>query len=140
MTFVYVECSPGYFGLDCIERCSGHCIYNERCDHVSGFCPRGCIDGHIGRHCNICKIWKRNCRQNLNKFIFIKKIYNDFELTFYKCLVILFFMPSFCFLQLANLGIMVETVLYLVLPTVRHVDTQMVCVRVGQVGWVIIAQ
>lgn len=81
-----------------------------------------------------------NCRQNLNKFIFIKKIYNDFELTFYKGLVILLFMPSFCFLQLVNLGIMVETVLYLVLPTVRHVDTQMVCVRVVQVGWVTIAQ
>lgn len=84
--------------------------------------------------------FERNRRQNLNKYIFIKKIYNDFEFTFYKCLFIFFFMPPFCFLQLANLGIMVETVLYLVPPTVRHVDTQMVCVRVGLVGWVIIAQ
>lgn len=42
--------------------------------------------------------------------------------------------------KLANLGIMVETVLYLVLPTVKHVDTQMVCVPVRLVGWVTIAQ
>lgn len=41
---------------------------------------------------------------------------------------------------LANLGTMVETVPCLVLLTVRHVDTQMVCAPVGQVGWVIIAQ
>lgn len=26
---------------------------NEACDHVIGFCPRGCMDGYIGRHCNI---------------------------------------------------------------------------------------
>lgn len=41
---------------------------------------------------------------------------------------------------LANLGIMVETVPCLVCQTVRLVDTQMVRVRVGQVGWGIIAQ
>lgn len=39
--------------------------------------------------------FERNRRQNLNKYIFIKKIYNEFELIFYKGLVILFFMPSF---------------------------------------------
>lgn len=41
---------------------------------------------------------------------------------------------------LANLGILVQTVPLLVLLTVRHVGTQMVCVPVGQVGWVMIAQ
>lgn len=41
---------------------------------------------------------------------------------------------------LANLGILVQTVPLLVLLTVRHVGTQMVCVPVGQVGWVMNAQ
>lgn len=39
--------------------------------------------------------FERNRTQNLNKYIFIKKIYNEFELTFYKGLIIFFFMPSF---------------------------------------------
>lgn len=56
LNFVYVECSSGYFGLGCNKRCIGHCMNNEACDHVSGFCLRGCMDGYIGQHCNICKI------------------------------------------------------------------------------------
>lgn len=44
------------------------------------------------------------------------------------------------FLQPANLVIMVKTALCCVCLIVRLVDTQMVCVLVRRVGWVIIAQ
>lgn len=43
-------------------------------------------------------------------------------------------------LQLANLGITVQTAHWLVRQTVKHVDTQMVYVPVRQDGWVIIVQ
>lgn len=66
MNFVYLECSSGYYGFDCIERCS-YCINNEACEHVSGFCPRGCMDGYNGRHCNICKI-KRSSKNDEHFF------------------------------------------------------------------------
>lgn len=71
LTFVYVVCSPGHFGLHCKEICSGHCINNELCDHVNGLCTRGCMDGYIGGHCNICKI----CTELHKKTCFVVKIY-----------------------------------------------------------------
>lgn len=43
--------------MTCKERCSEHCINNERCDHVSGLCPSGCQDGYIGKHC------KKSCKE-----------------------------------------------------------------------------
>lgn len=49
--FFGIECPPGQFGLVCGERCSGHCINNESCNHVSGVCARGCQDGFLGTHC-----------------------------------------------------------------------------------------
>lgn len=49
------ECVPGHFGLSCKERCSGHCINNDPCDHVSGVCPGGCQVGYVEEYCNSCK-------------------------------------------------------------------------------------
>lgn len=49
------ECTPGYFGLNCREHCSGHCTNKEPCDHVSGVCPAGCGDGYMDQYCNSCK-------------------------------------------------------------------------------------
>lgn len=46
-----IECPSQRFGLDCKERCSGHCINNEPCDHVRGVCPSGCQDGYFGTLC-----------------------------------------------------------------------------------------
>lgn len=54
-TFCFVECSPGHFGMNCSELCSGHCVDEESCDHISGVCHRGCQDGFVGRLCNNCK-------------------------------------------------------------------------------------
>lgn len=54
--FLLKECPSGYFGMNCIEKCSEHCINKATCDHVSGMCPSGCQDGFVGTHCNKCKI------------------------------------------------------------------------------------
>lgn len=55
LLFLKSECSPDHFGVDCRERCSGHCLNDKPCDHVSGMCTIGCQDGFIGKHCNKCK-------------------------------------------------------------------------------------
>lgn len=54
MYFLFLECLPGHYGTNCSERCSGHCINNEPCDHVSGVYPDGCEDGYTGKLCNNC--------------------------------------------------------------------------------------
>lgn len=41
--------------MDCRDKCSGNCINNEPCNHVSGVCPSGCQDGFVGTLCNKCK-------------------------------------------------------------------------------------
>lgn len=53
--FLKPECSPGNFGVNCRERCSGHCLNDQPCDQVNGMCTFGCQDGFIGKHCNKCK-------------------------------------------------------------------------------------
>lgn len=53
--FLKSECSLGHFGVNCRERCSGHCLNDKPCDHVSGICAIGCQDGFIGKYCNKCK-------------------------------------------------------------------------------------
>lgn len=53
--FVLIECPPGYFGKGCRERCSGHCIRDEPCDHINGECSNGCQDGYIWSRCSECK-------------------------------------------------------------------------------------
>lgn len=53
---IFSECLSGHFGVDCSKSCSGHCMNNEPCDHITGVCPRGCQDGYNGTFCNACKI------------------------------------------------------------------------------------
>lgn len=55
MNLFTIDCPPGQFGLDCKNRCSEQCMNKEPCDHVSGYCKSGCLDGFIGTHCNNCK-------------------------------------------------------------------------------------
>lgn len=50
--FLCIECPANYFGMDCNERCSGHCMNNEPCDHVRGECINSCQDGYIGAFCS----------------------------------------------------------------------------------------
>lgn len=46
-----IGCPSHYFGLDCRQRCSGNCISDEPCDHVSGACTNDCKDGYVGTRC-----------------------------------------------------------------------------------------
>lgn len=46
-----IGCPSHYYGLDCRQRCSGNCISDESCDHVSGVCTNGCEDGYVGTRC-----------------------------------------------------------------------------------------
>lgn len=57
-------CSPGHYGLDCKDNCSGHCINNEPCDHINGVCPSGCKDGYTGARCTNSKIQHTSGDQN----------------------------------------------------------------------------
>lgn len=55
-SFIYLVCPSGYFGMNCRGICTGQCIRDEPCDHVSGICLSGCEDGYIGAYCNSCMI------------------------------------------------------------------------------------
>lgn len=53
--FIFVpgeDCLLGYFGEGCGVRCSGHCIKDEPCDHITGECSIGCQDGYTGARCD----------------------------------------------------------------------------------------
>lgn len=49
------ECPRELFGHKCEGKCSKHCINNQTCNHVTGICPAGCIDGYRGDNCNQSK-------------------------------------------------------------------------------------
>ncbi|XP_056008312.1 receptor-type tyrosine-protein phosphatase epsilon-like [Ostrea edulis] len=49
-------CTSGWYGSDCLFKCSGNCVNNEDCDHVDGACVNGCQPGYIGSSCSqICE-------------------------------------------------------------------------------------
>uniref|UniRef100_A0A8W8P043 Uncharacterized protein n=1 Tax=Magallana gigas TaxID=29159 RepID=A0A8W8P043_MAGGI len=52
-------CPPGFFGLDCINRCDSYCSGNESCDPVLGICTEGCKRGLSGL---ICGLDRLNCQ------------------------------------------------------------------------------
>ena len=50
------DCLPGYYGDECDQSCSGHCLNNLVCNHIDGTCSGGCEAGYIHELCNTCKI------------------------------------------------------------------------------------
>lgn len=46
-------CPPGFFGLDCTNRCDTYCTGNESCDPVMGICTEGCKQGWSGLMCGL---------------------------------------------------------------------------------------
>lgn len=52
-----IECSYGFFGINCSETCNDNCKNNTTCDPINGVCLNGCEDGYIGTHCNNCKTY-----------------------------------------------------------------------------------
>lgn len=45
-----VECGLHTYGLACRTNC-GNCSTGEACNHVNGWCPRGCDRGVQGEKC-----------------------------------------------------------------------------------------
>lgn len=57
--FISSECIKGWYGIKCLQQCSGYCKDNITCDHVTGQCEEGCDKGWTGSlcdkgTCNIC--------------------------------------------------------------------------------------
>lgn len=52
MIIGFLECKPGWFGLNCEKKCS--CLHGEDCDFVSGRCLH-CKSGWIGNNCEKSK-------------------------------------------------------------------------------------
>lgn len=48
---LHVECTAGYYGLECNSTCVGHCKDNKQCNHINGTCDDGCKDGYTGSNC-----------------------------------------------------------------------------------------
>ena len=44
-----IACPYGYFGDDCVTKCSNTCT---GCNKVDGVCDQGCHPGWKGIHCN----------------------------------------------------------------------------------------
>lgn len=52
---IIVECSAGFFGINCVNRCSEKCNLTRVCDRLTGQCDGGCIPGWKGATCNESK-------------------------------------------------------------------------------------
>ncbi|XP_078330668.1 uncharacterized protein LOC144624644 [Crassostrea virginica] len=49
---IVLECTAGWYGLDCKQECSGNCKDNTVCNHVTGQCDGGCAAGRRGTLCD----------------------------------------------------------------------------------------
>lgn len=54
-------CPKGYFGLDCLQKCSTYCSGNESCNRFTGVCDEGCKDGWSGPICGTSKHTRMLC-------------------------------------------------------------------------------
>uniref|UniRef100_A0A8W8NIG6 Multiple epidermal growth factor-like domains 10 n=1 Tax=Magallana gigas TaxID=29159 RepID=A0A8W8NIG6_MAGGI len=46
-----LKCREGWYGMNCTKLCVGHCRDDAACNHVTGFCDRGCAAGWKGDLC-----------------------------------------------------------------------------------------
>ena len=51
--FIYQKgCVDGWYGVDCKQKCSGHCKDDIPCNHITGQCGGGCGAGWRGVLCD----------------------------------------------------------------------------------------
>ena len=49
---ILTVCDGGWYGLNCTQRCVGHCLNDDFCSHETGHCDGGCAYGWYGHYCN----------------------------------------------------------------------------------------
>ncbi|XP_078330770.1 uncharacterized protein LOC111116380 [Crassostrea virginica] len=52
-------CDGGWYGINCTQRCIGHCLNNVVCNHVTGLCDGSCAAGWKGYQCERGKIFNK---------------------------------------------------------------------------------
>lgn len=50
--FLFTACSFGLFGSNCENKCSSNCRGIKSCNHMTGTCDEGCIEGWRGTQCD----------------------------------------------------------------------------------------
>ncbi|XP_059162884.1 uncharacterized protein LOC131946226 [Physella acuta] len=53
--FCNQTCPAGSYGYNCSQNCSEACGGDGNCNHSTGACLHGCVDGYQGDDCQICK-------------------------------------------------------------------------------------
>lgn len=49
---LFIECTDGWYGLNCTQKCDGHCRDDTACNHMTGMCEGGCDAGWTGNLCD----------------------------------------------------------------------------------------
>ena len=57
----FSECPSGFYGTDCVYKCSKNCNKTSRCNRFTGECEGGCKPGWIGAMCyqSTVYVWLR---------------------------------------------------------------------------------
>lgn len=50
--FLLTVCDEMWYGVNCSQRCAGHCKDNDTCNYVTGQCDRGCDAGWTQSDCD----------------------------------------------------------------------------------------
>lgn len=58
------ECTNGWYGVNCSQQCSRHCISGTTCNHVTGLCDKGCDKGWTGSLCIKGKLPNQNIKSS----------------------------------------------------------------------------
>ena len=67
--FIFTECDPGEYGVNCRDDCSRYCADPENCDNQDGTCSP-CREWRIGNKCDValgkkysltCLVWITTC-------------------------------------------------------------------------------
>lgn len=79
-TFIFSSaCLGGYYGPNCVEMCSNHCLVPQNCDRKTGECTGGCQTGWKTPKCKESKDgFIRHGGSLFKHFVLQLHAYNDF--------------------------------------------------------------